>query len=48
MYEPMVFLLFAIIVLTAVYFYIQRRKQQGAFTAKSDDRATGTSPEDQA
>jgi hypothetical protein len=30
-YEPIVFILFAMIVLAAVYFYVQRRKGQGAF-----------------
>jgi len=31
MFEPIVLVLFLVIVLAAVYFYLQRRKQQGAF-----------------
>lgn len=45
MYDPIVFILFAAIVLAAVYFYIQRRKRQGAFGGRDSAPSAETSEE---
>lgn len=38
--NELIFILFAIIVLAAVYFYVQRRKQQGAFGSTPREQAS--------